>query len=140
MAITNESVLRAHVRGNTTAKTGTTRVSLVFATVTTATQASKATAPTNPTTPTMPATATAVVNTHPYDVNVTITGGTVTHIKVNGTATGVTSGSFVVPSGGSVSITYSAAPSWVWTNATGTVGYLNILVGTVIYKVPYCNA
>ncbi|MGE7437955.1 hypothetical protein [Kitasatospora sp. NPDC001175] len=44
----------------------------------------------------------------------TITGGTVTGIAVDGQTTGVTSGTVLVPSGRTVTLTYSAAPAWTW--------------------------
>lgn len=49
------------------------------------------------------------------DAVVNITGGTVTVIKVDGATTGLTSGTVIVPSGKTVAITYSVAPTWVWT-------------------------
>lgn len=48
------------------------------------------------------------------DAAVTITGGTVTGIAVDGQTTGVTSGTVLVPSGRTVTLTYSAAPAWTW--------------------------
>src|SRR5579875_1168113 len=115
MPISNISALKQFVKANTTGKTGATRVSLVFNTATTAAAANTITAPSNPTTPTVPATGTAVTNTNAYPVQVSITGGTVTAVTVNGKSTGLTSGSFVVPPGGTISMTYTAAPTWVWT-------------------------
>ena len=41
----------------------------------------------------------------------TISGGTVTVIAINGTTTGLTSGTFFVPAGGTVTVTYSVAPT-----------------------------
>lgn len=46
---------------------------------------------------------------------VTITGGTVTVIAVDGVATGLTSGTIIVPSNKSITLTYSVAPTWKWT-------------------------
>lgn len=137
MGISNISALKQFVKANTTGKTGTTRVSLVFDTATTAAEANTATAPSNPTSPTVPATATAVTNANAYAVQVSITGGTVSAIKVNGTSTGLTAGSFVVPPGGTISLTYSVAPTWVWTNAGGTVGHVSALVDGTIVKLGY---
>lgn len=137
MGISNISALKQFVKANTTGKTGTTRVSLAFDTASTATEANTITAPSNPSNPAVPATATAVTNTNAYPVQVSIAGGTVSAVKVNGTATGLTSGSFVVPSGGTISITYTAAPTWVWTNAGGTTGHVTALVDGTIVKVGY---
>ncbi|MEM0159846.1 MAG: hypothetical protein QXU98_14320 [Candidatus Parvarchaeota archaeon] len=76
-----------------------------------------------PTTPAIPASGTAQQNTNPYPVNVYIYGGTVTAIDytpVGRTATQVgTSGPATVrlnPSD-SITLTYSAAPTWVWMKA-----------------------
>jgi ABC-type uncharacterized transport system substrate-binding protein len=49
------------------------------------------------------------------DAAVTVTGGTVTTISVDGVSLGVTSGTVIVPSGKTITLTYSSAPSWVWT-------------------------
>lgn len=68
-------------------------------------------------TPAMPATGVGQANYFPYPVAVTITGGTVTAIEVNGNATGLTAGTVWVPAGGYIAITYSAAPAWSWANA-----------------------
>lgn len=51
------------------------------------------------------------VNPNPVPVQVTISGGTVTVIAVNGVVTGATSGTFTIPAGGSVAVTYSVAPT-----------------------------
>jgi hypothetical protein len=66
--------------------------------------------------PAVPATTVAATNTSWRDATVYVTG-TVTGISVNGTA--MQSGSTVnpiidVPAGGTVALTYSAAPTWKW--------------------------
>lgn len=53
----------------------------------------------------------ASYNNNSVGVNQTISGGTVTAIAINGTTTGLTSGVFFVPAGGTVTVTYSVAPS-----------------------------
>ena len=68
-------------------------------------------------TPAVPASGTPVTNTQPGAVMVSVSGGTVTDIAINGTSTGRTAGSFMVPPGGTITLTYSAVPSWVWTIA-----------------------
>lgn len=71
--------------------------------------------PTGPqTAPTMPASGTALTNPFPFDAMVYISGGTVTAIEVGGTATGIISGGVLVPAGETITLTYSAAPTWVW--------------------------
>jgi hypothetical protein len=60
---------------------------------------------------TLAASTVAALNPNPVAVNVTISGGTVTVIAVSGVVTGQTSGTFLVPAGGSVTVTYSVAPT-----------------------------
>jgi hypothetical protein len=64
--------------------------------------------------PAMPASTVALRNTFWRDADVYISGGTVSAIAVGGTTLGVTGGAVKVPSGKTIAITYSAAPSWVW--------------------------
>ena len=68
-------------------------------------------------TPAVPASGVAQFNNSPNPTQVVVTGGTVSAISVNGTATGATSGAFYVPAGGSITVTYSVAPTWAWFNA-----------------------
>lgn len=53
----------------------------------------------------------ATVNNNPFPVAVTVTGGTVTVISVNGTPTGLTSGTVYIPAAGTLTITYTVAPA-----------------------------
>lgn len=55
-----------------------------------------------------------VTNTTGTVVAVTVTGGTLTFVYVNGTQAGTTAGLYFVPAGGTISITYSVAPTWAW--------------------------
>lgn len=64
--------------------------------------------------PTIPASGTALTNPFPFDTTVYVAGGTVTAIAVGGTATGLASGAVFVPAGETITLTYSAAPTWVW--------------------------
>lgn len=73
-----------------------------------------------PSQPAVPASTVAVQNSNTYPVNVVITGGTVTAVFVNGIQVGSGDGTYIVPSAGSISVTYSVAPTWVWSNANGT--------------------
>lgn len=66
------------------------------------------------TAPAIPASGTAYTNPFAFDCEVYITGGTVTVIAIGGTATGLTSGQFFVPAGETITLTYSAAPTWTW--------------------------
>ena len=66
------------------------------------------------TAPAVPATTVALQNPFWLDAAVTVSIGTVTAIAVDGTATGITSGTVIVPSGKTITLTYSVAPSWNW--------------------------
>ena len=64
--------------------------------------------------PSVPATTVAQANTFGVGVTVYVTGGTVTAIAVNGSATGLTSGPIHLGPGQTITLTYSAAPTWQW--------------------------
>ena len=64
--------------------------------------------------PAVPGSGSPQQNTAWRDAAVTVTGGTVTAIAVDGTTTGVTSGTVTVPAGKNITLTYSSAPTWVW--------------------------
>lgn len=63
----------------------------------------------------VPASATATVNPVCRDASVTLTGGTVSDITVDGQSLGITSGTFIVPTCRPVTLTYTVAPTWKWT-------------------------
>lgn len=72
------------------------------------------------------------VNTNSVPVNVTVSGGTVTTIAVNGqTITGVTSGTFTLQPGSYITVTYTVAPTtYTIVNALSSTGLgLNVNVG-----------
>lgn len=58
------------------------------------------------------------VNTQAYGVQVTVTGGTVSAIAVNGQSTGATSGTFYLAPNSFITVTYTAAPGMTEVNAT----------------------
>jgi hypothetical protein len=64
--------------------------------------------------PSVPATTVNYTNAYGYPCQVQIYGGTVTEIDIDDIATGLTAGIFMIPPGGTINITYSAAPSWRW--------------------------
>jgi hypothetical protein len=66
------------------------------------------------TTPSIPASDSAVTNNYPSVMRIFISGGTVSSIKLNGVATGTTSGSQLVYPGETIAIVYSSAPTWTW--------------------------
>jgi hypothetical protein len=57
------------------------------------------------------ATTVASYNNNPTGVIVNVAGGTVTVIAVNGVTTGLTSGAVFVPAGGTITLTYTVAPT-----------------------------
>jgi hypothetical protein len=65
-------------------------------------------------TPGFPLTTVPVTNVTGFPVFVTISGGTLTFVFVNSIQVGTTAGTYPVPIGGTISITYSAAPTWSW--------------------------
>jgi hypothetical protein len=73
-------------------------------------------------TPAVPASTVSVVNSTGQDVSVTITGGTMTNVSVNGTTVGAGAGSYNLPQGGSISMTYTVAPTWAWTDPPNLTG------------------
>ena len=68
-------------------------------------------------TPAIPLTTVPLANTTGQDISVVLTGGTTTHIAVNGTDRGTTTpANVMLPAGASITLTYSAAPVWAWLN------------------------
>lgn len=80
------------------------------------------------TTPAVPLTTVPVTNTSPLPATVVVTGGTVTGVAVNGVSVGSGDGTYTVPSGQAITLTYSAAPTWTWTlqTAFGAQSYLQV--------------
>jgi hypothetical protein len=64
--------------------------------------------------PAVPLTTVPVTNGTGTVVAVTISAGTLTSVVVNGTQAGTTSGTYLVPAGGTIAVTYSVAPTWAW--------------------------
>lgn len=60
----------------------------------------------------IPASTVAYTNASQGNQQITVGGGTVTVIAVNGVTTGLTSGSFVLNPADTITLTYSAAPTW----------------------------
>lgn len=76
--------------------------------------------------PAVPASTSPQSNTTGQPVAVNVIGGTVTAVAVNGvtqTVDGVNivGGMFIVPSGGTITLTYSVAPTWTWQAGAPTV-------------------
>jgi hypothetical protein len=64
--------------------------------------------------PTVSGSGTSLKNPFWRDCAVTVSSGTVTDISVDGTSTGITSGTVIVPTGKSIKLTYSGSPAWTW--------------------------
>jgi hypothetical protein len=79
--------------------------------------------------PAVPASTVTATNNYHGTVDVAISGGTVTSVNVNGVQLATTTGVTVaLPAHGQIAVTYSVAPTWVWTgsvalevNANGTL-------------------
>ena len=65
-------------------------------------------------TPAIPATGVAVTNSTGVDVMVYVGGGTVTEIAIGATATGLVAGGVYLAAGQTITLTYTAAPTWQW--------------------------
>jgi len=79
------------------------------------------------TTPGVPLSGTPVTNTSPLPSTVVVSGGTGTNVAINGVLQGTFDGTYVVPgNGGTITLTYSSAPTWTWTYQTtnGATCYL----------------
>jgi hypothetical protein len=76
------------------------------------------------TTPAVPASTVAVNNSSGFPVQVVITGGTMTAVIVGGVTVGTGAGTYVVPAGGTISMTYTVAPTWAWSQANSGPGAL----------------
>jgi Pectate lyase superfamily protein len=64
--------------------------------------------------PTLPASGIPYVSSMPADAQVSISGGSVQDVLIGGQSTGVTSGSFAVAPGQSITAVYTSAPTWAW--------------------------
>jgi hypothetical protein len=67
-------------------------------------------------TPAVPASGVQIQNPYPGTVQAVISGGTVTGVVVNNVPVGIGDGTYYVPAYGSIGITYSVVPTWVWTS------------------------
>lgn len=64
--------------------------------------------------PAVPASLAPVVNVTGQAMQVVITAGTMTNVTVNGVTAGTGAGTYTVPAGASVVMTYTVAPTWAW--------------------------
>jgi hypothetical protein len=66
------------------------------------------------TSPGVPTSTTPLVSAYNFPVFVTIVGGTMTNVTVNGSTVGTGAGTYTVPALGTITLTYSVAPTWTW--------------------------
>lgn len=78
-----------------------------------------------PSQPAVPASTVAVQNTNLYPVLITISGGAVTGVTINGASVGNGDGTYLLEPGLPIFITYTSAPTWVWANANPSVSAVN---------------
>lgn len=64
--------------------------------------------------PAVPASGTPVANVSGQPMQVVITGGTMTNVSVNSVTAGAGAGTYTVPAGGFIVMTYTVAPAWAW--------------------------
>lgn len=64
--------------------------------------------------PPVPASGVQVANGTGQSYSVVITGGTMTNVSVGGVTVGTGAGTYTVPSGSWISMTYTVAPAWSW--------------------------
>lgn len=64
--------------------------------------------------PGFPASNVAVTNTTGSLVQIVISGGTLTSVKVNGNQVGTAAGTYLLPNGSNISVTWSVTPGWTW--------------------------
>ncbi len=83
-------------------------------------------------TPAVPASGTPVTNTSALPATVVISGGTLSNVVVNGVSVGTGDGTYTVPAGQAITLTYSSAPTWTWTlqTAWGAQAYLQVTAFT----------
>jgi hypothetical protein len=66
------------------------------------------------TAPSVPASTVTATNTFPHAILVTLRGGTVSAVAVDGVTLSVFSALVLVPSGKTIALTYAVAPTWTW--------------------------
>lgn len=64
--------------------------------------------------PAVPASTTPYTSTYNFPVTVTVIGGTGTQVAINGANQGTFDGTYVLPALGTITLTYTVAPTWAW--------------------------
>ncbi len=80
--------------------------------------------------PVIPSSGQPVTNNYHGTVDVTVSGGTLSNVVVNGVSVGTGDGTYRVPAHGQITLTYSVAPTWTWASSSALVsnsnGVLNV--------------
>lgn len=66
------------------------------------------------TAPAVPSSTVAIYNPFAADAFIQVTGGAFTQVVISGTNMG-TGGNYMLPANGTISVTYTVAPTWAWT-------------------------
>lgn len=84
------------------------------------------------TAPSVPASGTPVTNTYALPASVVISGGTLSDVSINGVSVGTGDGTYTLPSGQAITLTYTVAPTWTWAAQTvyGAQAYLQVTAFT----------
>lgn len=64
--------------------------------------------------PAVPVSTTPLANPFAFACVVTVRGGTVSQIAVDGNGIGLVDGTVLVPNGSTITLTYAVAPAWDW--------------------------
>lgn len=83
-------------------------------------------------TPAVPASGTPVSNPSAVPVTVVISGGTMTNVVIKGVSVGTGAGTYTLPPGATITLTYTVAPTWAWSISTafGAQAYLQVMAFT----------
>jgi hypothetical protein len=80
-------------------------------------------------TPPLAASGIGMVNSSQAVYAVTVAGGVVSNVTINGQSVGTGDGTYYVPIGGIIAVTYSAAPTLTWTDVGATAAIIGQRVG-----------
>lgn len=77
--------------------------------------------------PALPASTVPVQNPNAFPVQAVVAGGTVTSVSVNGVVVGAGDGTYTVPAYGSISITYSVAPTLAFSSGVSGTPWVAVM-------------
>ncbi|HEX3564048.1 MAG TPA: hypothetical protein VHU17_01640, partial [Acidimicrobiales bacterium] len=82
-------------------------------------------------TPAVPASTVGYTSTLNQAIQVVITGGTMTNVTINGSTVGSGAGTYTLPALGTITMTYTVAPTWAWSSlGLGVLAYTGKTTGT----------